>query len=303
MADEHVAARAGEARCEDERRRWSLDGRGGHSRVRVVTSRNGLSTLKAAPHQVAGHLFERGKAGSFIDDVGHFYKPLQPGPRGEREESFYAYLTSKKRADQMEIRLNECENHGYSWVLQLQRLLGEETSFLEAVRESLSALGCDLRPSSRKRAKRTKRTRHTKTPRKDFRRQHTTRCASSSATRGATPTPRWRVSGPSWPSETYVRAAKMPGTPSKRLKRSRALPPRQPAEQEARRKTPRSRSNTTRAPAGGSWGSTCNSCIVHRCSIIVPLLFHFDAPAEFTQRLCAHPGGPRDENRRQRDDE
>lgn len=144
MADEHVAARAGEARCEDERRRWSLDGRGGHSRVRVVTSRNGLSTLKAAPHQVAGHLFERGKAGSFIDDVGHFYKPLQPGPRGEREESFYAYLTSKKRADQMEIRLNECENHGYSWVLQLQRLLGEETSFSEAVRESLSALGCDL---------------------------------------------------------------------------------------------------------------------------------------------------------------
>ncbi len=81
MADEHVAARAGEARCEDERRRWSLDGRGGHSRVRVVTSRNGLSTLKAAPQQGAGHLFERGKAGSFIDDVG----PNLSLPHGQME--------------------------------------------------------------------------------------------------------------------------------------------------------------------------------------------------------------------------
>lgn len=66
---------------------------------RVVKSSNGLSTLKAAPHQVAGHLFERGKAGSLIDDMGHFYKPLQPGPRGEREETFYRYVSGKKRAE------------------------------------------------------------------------------------------------------------------------------------------------------------------------------------------------------------
>ena len=147
MADERVASDAGEERCDDGKQGGSSDGRAGpleHSRLRVVTSRNGLSTLKAAPHQVAGHLFERGKAGSFIDDVGHFYKPLQPGPRGEREESFYTYLTSKKRADQLEIQLNKSESHGYSWVLQLQRLLGDETSFSEAVRESLLALGCDL---------------------------------------------------------------------------------------------------------------------------------------------------------------
>ena len=120
------------------------DGHLEHSRLRVVTSRKGLSTLKAAPHQVAGHLFERGKAGSFIDDVGHFYKPLQPGPRGEREEGFYTYVSSKKRADQLEIHRNKSESHEYSWVLQLQRLLEEETSFSEVVREGLLALGCDL---------------------------------------------------------------------------------------------------------------------------------------------------------------
>ena len=73
------------------------------SEMRVVKSSNGLSTLKAAPHQVAGHLFERGKAGSLIDDVGHFYKPLQPGPRGEREETFYRYVSGRKRAEREQL--------------------------------------------------------------------------------------------------------------------------------------------------------------------------------------------------------
>lgn len=122
----------------------SSTGDPGSSELRVVKSSNGLSTLKAAPHQVAGHLFERGKAGSFIDDVGHFYKPLQPGPRGEREENFYAYVSSKKRADQLGIESSKYECHGNAWVLQLQRLLEDGASFSETVRESLLALGYDL---------------------------------------------------------------------------------------------------------------------------------------------------------------
>ncbi|GMH36539.1 hypothetical protein BSKO_04407 [Bryopsis sp. KO-2023] len=49
-------------------------------------------TLRPCQHQVAGHLFEAGKEGSLVDDLGHFYKPLQPGPRGERELAFYKRL-------------------------------------------------------------------------------------------------------------------------------------------------------------------------------------------------------------------
>ncbi|KAK9868755.1 hypothetical protein WJX84_007552 [Apatococcus fuscideae] len=40
----------------------------------------------------AGHLFEDGKAGSFVDECGHFYKPLQNGPRGRREQEFYELI-------------------------------------------------------------------------------------------------------------------------------------------------------------------------------------------------------------------
>lgn len=46
-------------------------------------------SLRPCQHQVAGHLFEAGKEGSLVDDLGHFYKPLQPGARGERELAFY----------------------------------------------------------------------------------------------------------------------------------------------------------------------------------------------------------------------
>ncbi|KAK9822308.1 hypothetical protein WJX74_006000 [Apatococcus lobatus] len=48
--------------------------------------------LTPCKHQVAGHLFEDGKAGSFVDECGHFYKPLQNGPRGRREQEFYELI-------------------------------------------------------------------------------------------------------------------------------------------------------------------------------------------------------------------
>ncbi|GMH44876.1 hypothetical protein BSKO_12833 [Bryopsis sp. KO-2023] len=48
--------------------------------------------LRPCQHQVAGHLFEAGKAGSLVDDRGNFYKPLQPGPRGARELAFYEHV-------------------------------------------------------------------------------------------------------------------------------------------------------------------------------------------------------------------
>lgn len=40
-----------------------------------------------------------GKAGSLVDDRGHFYKPIQPGPRGDRERAFYELINSKKAVD------------------------------------------------------------------------------------------------------------------------------------------------------------------------------------------------------------
>ncbi|CAK0784397.1 hypothetical protein CVIRNUC_007601 [Coccomyxa viridis] len=48
--------------------------------------------------QVAGHLFEDGKAGSLVDDSGHFYKPLQAGARGQREWKFYETVQLEKQA-------------------------------------------------------------------------------------------------------------------------------------------------------------------------------------------------------------
>ncbi|CAL5229779.1 g13168 [Coccomyxa viridis] len=54
--------------------------------------------LKPCKHQVAGHLFEEGKAGSLVDDSGHFYKPLQTGPRGQREWKFYETVQHEKQA-------------------------------------------------------------------------------------------------------------------------------------------------------------------------------------------------------------
>jgi hypothetical protein len=55
--------------------------------------------LKPCQHQVAGHLFEQGKAGSLVDGHGHFYKPIQPGPRGDREKSFYTLMKERREKD------------------------------------------------------------------------------------------------------------------------------------------------------------------------------------------------------------
>lgn len=40
-----------------------------------------------------------GKAGSLIDDRGHFYKPLQRGPRGDRERAFYSAIAEVLQAE------------------------------------------------------------------------------------------------------------------------------------------------------------------------------------------------------------
>lgn len=40
-----------------------------------------------------------GKAGSLVDDRGHFYKPIQPGPRGDRERSFYESIHAAIKND------------------------------------------------------------------------------------------------------------------------------------------------------------------------------------------------------------
>mmetsp|Transcript_10517 Transcript_10517/g.19778 ORF Transcript_10517/g.19778 Transcript_10517/m.19778 type:complete len:298 (+) Transcript_10517:392-1285(+) len=60
------------------------------------------SSFTAAPHQVAGHLFERGKIGSLVCDSGYFYKPLQRGPRGMRERAFYESLNGAHAAEDAE---------------------------------------------------------------------------------------------------------------------------------------------------------------------------------------------------------
>lgn len=59
--------------------------------------------LKPCQHQVAGHLFEQGKAGSLVDGRGHFYKPIQPGPRGDREKSFYTLLKESREKDNTDL--------------------------------------------------------------------------------------------------------------------------------------------------------------------------------------------------------
>ena len=41
-----------------------------------------------------------GKAGSLVDDRGHFYKPLQRGPRGDRERAFYDAVAATLRAEE-----------------------------------------------------------------------------------------------------------------------------------------------------------------------------------------------------------
>ncbi|WZN59643.1 inositol polyphosphate multikinase [Chloropicon roscoffensis] len=59
----------------------------------------GAPGLTAAPHQIAGHLFSHGKVGSLVCDSGFFYKPLQAGPREERERGLYEAVKASAEAD------------------------------------------------------------------------------------------------------------------------------------------------------------------------------------------------------------
>ena len=61
-----------------------------------VWPNSSMHTFVAAPHQVAGHLFQDGKCGSLVSEPrdGCFYKPLQRGHRGQRELQFYLTLKS-----------------------------------------------------------------------------------------------------------------------------------------------------------------------------------------------------------------
>lgn len=68
--------------------------------------------LKPCEHQVAGHLFEEGKAGCLVDNRGHFYKPVQLGPRGEREKEFYECVHLSKEEGLKEYR-NGSWRRGY----------------------------------------------------------------------------------------------------------------------------------------------------------------------------------------------
>lgn len=45
------------------------------------------------------HTITEGKAGSLVDSYGRFYKPLQVGPRGNRERAFYETLAACLRAE------------------------------------------------------------------------------------------------------------------------------------------------------------------------------------------------------------
>lgn len=50
--------------------------------------------LKVPEHQVAGHQARNGKLGPLVDDLGHFYKPLQSNERGSDEVTFYTSFSS-----------------------------------------------------------------------------------------------------------------------------------------------------------------------------------------------------------------
>ncbi|PON45383.1 Inositol polyphosphate kinase [Parasponia andersonii] len=50
--------------------------------------------FKIPEHQVAGHKASQGLLGPLIDDLGHFYKPLQSDDRGSKEVAFYKQLSS-----------------------------------------------------------------------------------------------------------------------------------------------------------------------------------------------------------------
>jgi len=78
------------------------------------------SGFTAAPHQIAGHLFEYGKVGSLVCEEGYFYKPLQVGSRGVRERAFYERLKDCEES---------CEESCEDTALLLQDLSGFVPTF------------------------------------------------------------------------------------------------------------------------------------------------------------------------------
>lgn len=105
--------------------------------------------LKPCQHQVAGHLFEQGKAGSLVDGRGHFYKPIQPGPRGDREKSFYAFLKEKREED----RIDHLREGWNAKTIEILAYIIDGGSFTKAVEDltmnqtakSCTGLNCDDR--------------------------------------------------------------------------------------------------------------------------------------------------------------
>lgn len=90
-----------------------------------------MHDLKPCQHQVAGHLFEQGKAGSLVDEHGHFYKPIQPGPRGDREKNFYTFLKEKRDQD----RKNHLEKDWDPKIMDTLSYIIDGGSFKRAIRE------------------------------------------------------------------------------------------------------------------------------------------------------------------------
>eukprot|EP01026_Neomeris_dumetosa_P083656 TRINITY_DN97429_c0_g1_i3.p1 TRINITY_DN97429_c0_g1~~TRINITY_DN97429_c0_g1_i3.p1 ORF type:complete len:334 (+),score=31.30 TRINITY_DN97429_c0_g1_i3:61-1002(+) len=85
--------------------------------------------LKPCENQVAGHLFENGKAGSLVDQRGKFYKPVQQGPRGVREYEFYESLNNYWRRsldlDEVDVSAQSSEGVTESDSIRFRRILSK----------------------------------------------------------------------------------------------------------------------------------------------------------------------------------
>eukprot|EP00890_Picochlorum_soloecismus_P000422 jgi/Picsp_1/1380/NSC_04859-R1_inositol polyphosphate multikinase alpha len=104
---------------------------------RSEQDRGDAGQLRPCEYQVAGHLFEEGKAGSLVDDCGHFYKPIQPGPRGDRETTFYLDIHGAKKQDlELYLKGHWCR----SMVEAVESMIGGE-SMKEALYDVITQKG------------------------------------------------------------------------------------------------------------------------------------------------------------------
>ena len=79
-----------------------------------------------------------GKAGSLVDDQGHFYKPLQYGPRGDRERAFYQSMADQLAAEQQQQQVPRSGSGR-----QAQSAAGGQPSMLSSLRAVSVAAGTD----------------------------------------------------------------------------------------------------------------------------------------------------------------